>query len=458
MPYQKIEDLPNSVRDALPSAGQKTFLAVFNSAWSGDCKDRDDRETRAFRVAWGAIKKSFHQNEAGEWVTNMDADTSIEVFSNAIRNTGQTFENTTVQTLNRWIPDEKEGHYFEQGAFEQNPLDWEGIPVVLASDHPDLKTFETDPETALTAVDGSIVGEIKRPRIEVEGHPRFMSALVLNIEKAEQLFEEGKISKEQLERSKADIPRAIALWESGRLSESSAFFAKADASRHLTGGIRPNHILVFEEDMKNHPRDKGTLIANKDGEEETEVSNIGKEISSRNLARMKNLMESLSNASESLKEWIVILESKGLANKEDNMDEKEVTELKQKVTLVETERDAAVSEIKNKDTEIANLKTRVEAAEGKLTEIEQKAKDSKFDAFVQKHIAPGEIDTPEKKIALRTRYDADPLSLLDDVLESKNKGTTGEQGSSHVPPPGGDTSTPKRHGMGSYDPLTDTWK
>jgi cation transport regulator len=458
MPYQKIEDLPNSVRDALPTAGQKMFLAVFNSAWSGDCKDRDDRDSCAFRIAWGAIKKSFHQNENGEWVKNMEADTSIEVFSNAIRSTGQTFENTTVQTLNRWIPDEKEGHYFEQGAFEQNLQDWEGTPVVLAPNHPDLKTFETDPEAALAAVEGSIVGEVRRPRIEIEGHPRFMGALVLNLEKAEKLFQEGKISKERLERSKADIPRAISLWESGKLSESSAFFAKTDASRHLTGGIRPNHILVFEEDMVNHPKDKGAFIANNTGENETEVTNIGKELSSKNLSRMKSLLESLNGASVSISEWIAALESKeGISNTEDKMDEKEATELKQKVTLVETERDAAVSEIKNKDTEIAELKQKLGDAEGKLAKIEKDAKDAKFEAFVQKHIAPGDIDTPEKKLALRTRYDADPLSLLDDVLESKNKGTTGEQGNSHVPPPGGQ-GTPKRKGMGSYDPVTDTWK
>ncbi|WP_026606308.1 ChaB family protein [Methylocapsa acidiphila] len=63
MPYPSNDDLPPSVRDHLPAHAQDIFRAAFNSAYE---EYRDDRrqEEIAFRVAWAAVKKSYHK--AGE--------------------------------------------------------------------------------------------------------------------------------------------------------------------------------------------------------------------------------------------------------------------------------------------------------------------------------------------------------------------------------------------------------
>jgi cation transport regulator len=64
MPYQKRTELPDNVKDNLPEHAQDIYKEAFNSAWD----DYGHDEERAHRIAWGAVKKSYHKNESGEWV------------------------------------------------------------------------------------------------------------------------------------------------------------------------------------------------------------------------------------------------------------------------------------------------------------------------------------------------------------------------------------------------------
>lgn len=63
MPYQSKKDLPESVRDSLPSHAQEIFKEAFNSA----SKEYDEEET-AYKVAWSAVKNKYEKNDGGEWV------------------------------------------------------------------------------------------------------------------------------------------------------------------------------------------------------------------------------------------------------------------------------------------------------------------------------------------------------------------------------------------------------
>jgi cation transport regulator len=68
MPYANISDLPEPVRHHLPFPVQETFLAEFKSAWeSYRGSDPAERERRAFRNAWAAVKRSYRKMD-GEWV------------------------------------------------------------------------------------------------------------------------------------------------------------------------------------------------------------------------------------------------------------------------------------------------------------------------------------------------------------------------------------------------------
>ena len=51
MPYEKLTDLPDSVRDNLPEHAQEIYQAAYNSA-----EEQYDEEDRRHRVAWGAVK------------------------------------------------------------------------------------------------------------------------------------------------------------------------------------------------------------------------------------------------------------------------------------------------------------------------------------------------------------------------------------------------------------------
>lgn len=70
MPYAHRTDLPDSVRDSLPDHAQDIFKEAFNHA----LEEYGNDEERAFRVAWGAVKKSYHKNDDGKWVKGASED------------------------------------------------------------------------------------------------------------------------------------------------------------------------------------------------------------------------------------------------------------------------------------------------------------------------------------------------------------------------------------------------
>ena len=73
MPYDSINDLPDSVKDNLPKHAQEIYRAAFNSAW-GEYDEPEERrggasrEETAHKVAWAAVKKEYEKDEkTGEW-------------------------------------------------------------------------------------------------------------------------------------------------------------------------------------------------------------------------------------------------------------------------------------------------------------------------------------------------------------------------------------------------------
>jgi cation transport regulator len=70
MPYDSRADLPESVRDNLPAHAQDIYKEAFNSAWD----QYGQNESRAHRVAWGAVERKYHKNESGMWVEGATED------------------------------------------------------------------------------------------------------------------------------------------------------------------------------------------------------------------------------------------------------------------------------------------------------------------------------------------------------------------------------------------------
>lgn len=63
MPYKRNAELPKGVRDALPEHAQDIYRKAFNSAYTGY-----KNEETAHKVAWSAVKTTYHKNSHGEWV------------------------------------------------------------------------------------------------------------------------------------------------------------------------------------------------------------------------------------------------------------------------------------------------------------------------------------------------------------------------------------------------------
>jgi hypothetical protein len=181
-----------------------------------------------------------------------------------------TFEQSIIQMLDRWVPDEQTGMYFKAEAFPDSVKSWDGIPLVFANEHPDLDLFEKDPQAALEKVQGRIVGQCSDTRYIQEGHPHIRSALEVT-------------DKE-----------CVDLWNQGVLSLSTAFWATVSGT-DVQGDIKPNHVLLFKEDAENQPKDKGALIQK--GQTMTDkqaLTQEGRIISQSNADELNGIIGSLS--------------------------------------------------------------------------------------------------------------------------------------------------------------------
>jgi cation transport regulator len=73
MPYDSVNDLPDSVRDNLPKHAQEIYMEAFNSAWEQYDEPEErrgdrSREGTAHAVAWNAVKKVYEKDdETGKW-------------------------------------------------------------------------------------------------------------------------------------------------------------------------------------------------------------------------------------------------------------------------------------------------------------------------------------------------------------------------------------------------------
>lgn len=72
MPYKRIDQIPDSVRNNVPKHAQEIYKEAFNSA-EDEYEDPDKRrgdesqEEAAHRVAWAAVKQKY-KKEGDRWV------------------------------------------------------------------------------------------------------------------------------------------------------------------------------------------------------------------------------------------------------------------------------------------------------------------------------------------------------------------------------------------------------
>ncbi|HET8818372.1 MAG TPA: putative cation transport regulator ChaB [Xanthomonadaceae bacterium] len=72
MPYDRITELPDSVRDNMPKHAQEIYKEAFNSAYAqydkpSERRGDSSREETAHKVAWSAVKKDYEKGDDDHW-------------------------------------------------------------------------------------------------------------------------------------------------------------------------------------------------------------------------------------------------------------------------------------------------------------------------------------------------------------------------------------------------------
>ena len=63
MPYASNEELPDAIKEALPTKAQDIFRAAFNAA-----AKKYNNESRGFKIAWAAVKNAgWRKDKSGKW-------------------------------------------------------------------------------------------------------------------------------------------------------------------------------------------------------------------------------------------------------------------------------------------------------------------------------------------------------------------------------------------------------
>ena len=66
MPYKYPDDIPDAIK-GLPAEAQKTWVAIYNSAYK-QYKDNPDRESISMAVAWAGLRQAGWEKKDGKWI------------------------------------------------------------------------------------------------------------------------------------------------------------------------------------------------------------------------------------------------------------------------------------------------------------------------------------------------------------------------------------------------------
>ena len=395
MPYASLADLPASIKDALPKHGQEIFRAAFNSAYDGTCADRDDREACSNAIAWTAVKTKYKKSE-DKWV---EIKQKAEV------------HDAILQTLNREIG----GYCFPVEPFTQSVSAWEGIPVVYANDHPDMKLFSENPDKALEDIKGEIVGQVSKPYIASEGHPRLMAGIT---------------------NTNTDVAQLI---KDGQASLSTGFMGAADKESKILN-VTPNHVLLFKEDSENMPKDHGAFILNK--EDYIEFTNRGEIMEDHTISdKIKQPIIDLYNAvmgsgkppdageDNSHKDDITTTEVENMEEAEKLSNDLVIAN--KSIGDMTSNLEIANKEIATQKETITGLETQVKEFEQKETDALKVKRDEQWEEIKNK-LPPGLTHKEDDEKSLRGEFDTDPYTFSTKYVGIQNKEEHGESGQEFV--------------------------
>lgn len=327
------------------------------------------------------------------------------------------------------------GGYFTAAPFEETVDRWEGTPIIFSelppsevilnggerSIHPDFQPFSTAINDAeLIRANAAVVGEVRAPRIETSGHKKLMGQLFFTPDKAKAMFEQGLISEDTYRKTDGWLKKALTLVNESKLSHSTGFSCRSDKEGTLTNEIplTPNHVLTFEEDALNRPKDPASVILNKANIPEAIVptedtyTNAGRVISAKNQGKLKAIVDAITAFFSELSPEDTS-QNKEVAPEQVTPSEDTVRNL-QKVDSMEElkkELDEKTVTLTNKDDEIAVLTKQVEELTAELDGFKRQQKEAAWDGE-KKKLKAGLIHKPEDEAAMKELYLSDPYTYM----------------------------------------------
>lgn len=154
MPYKSNDELPDNVKNSLPSEAQSIWRNAFNSS-----HEKDGDEEKAVRIAWGAIKNAGWSKDGEKWV-KMSKNThsfDAEIFSVGTWN-GDKYTDADLDDMvknfntlkNEVKPPIKLGHNKDQMKDGNPALGW--ITGIKKSGKKLIGTFSDVPEIVYKAI------------------------------------------------------------------------------------------------------------------------------------------------------------------------------------------------------------------------------------------------------------------------------------------------------------------
>ena len=186
MPYSSIEDLPDSVKHVLPKGGQEIYFSAFNSAYSGTCKDREDRDVCAAKIAWSAVSKSYVHGSDG-WTRKEEAYgrgnanvTDYETFDETIPGDlkKDSISDTGIARIRIIKPGWGSSGYYSEKVLERDAQKVYTPGLHMYLNHPTTKEEKERPERDLRDLAGVIAGSVAYERAGPVGPGVYADALI----------------------------------------------------------------------------------------------------------------------------------------------------------------------------------------------------------------------------------------------------------------------------------------
>jgi len=159
MPYSSIEDLPDQVKNVLPKGAQDIYFSAFNSAYAGTCKDRDDRDTCAAKIAWSAVSRNY-VNKDGHWEKEESKrDTMTEHSEQAFVEAGESIPSRFISDAGEALikvisPGWGSSGYYSKAMLERDAPAVYKPGTHMHIDHPSVSDDKDRPERSLTTLAG----------------------------------------------------------------------------------------------------------------------------------------------------------------------------------------------------------------------------------------------------------------------------------------------------------------